>query len=73
MMDILYVRPKGSGWGPVTELVDLTARLFDARLMTVDDHGDVSLLRKAAAALPRGGRGRDRHLLVIAANPAMVA
>ncbi|PLA47315.1 GTPase [Micrococcus luteus] len=72
-LDILYVRPGGSGWGPVTELVALTARVFDARVISVDDRGEVSRLRKVAAGLPRRKPRNERHLLVIAANPAMVA
>ncbi|MCV7455664.1 hypothetical protein M3D02_002875 [Micrococcus luteus] len=72
-LDLLYVRPGGSGWGPVTELVQLTARLFDARIIEVDDVGEVSPLRKAASFLPRLARPTGRHLLVIASNPAVVA
>lgn len=72
-LDILYVRPEGSGWGPVTELVALTARLFDARVLEVDDRGEVSRVRKAASALPRGRRRRGSHLLIVAANPAAAA
>lgn len=72
-LDILYVRPAGSGWGPVTELVGLTARLFYARVIEVDDRGEVSRVRKAASALPRGRRRRGSHLLIVAANPAAAA
>ncbi|MGC5049179.1 glycosyltransferase [Micrococcus porci] len=72
-LDILYVRPGGSGWGPVAELVHLAAQTFHARVIDVDDRGEVSALRKAAASLPRVARLRGRHLLVIAPNPAVVA
>lgn len=72
-LDVLFIRPGGSGWGPVTELVGLIERLLEARVVEVGDRGEVSALRKAAALLPRGRRGRGRHLLVVAANPAAVA
>lgn len=71
--DILYIRPAGSGWGPVHELVQLTGRLFDARLIEVDDTGDVNRFQRAAALLPRGPRVRDRHLLVVGPQPAAIA
>ena len=72
-LDILYVRPRGSGWGPVAELVALAARLFDARVAVVDDHGEVSLFRKTAASLPRGRRRPGHHLLVVAPHAGMAA
>ncbi|RUQ34309.1 hypothetical protein D8M33_01190 [Micrococcus sp. HSID17245] len=72
-IDILFIRPGGTGWGPVTELVQLVRRIFAARVIEVDDRGDVSALRKVATALPRGRRRPGHHLLVVAANPAAVA
>ncbi|GAA1731728.1 glycosyltransferase family 1 protein [Brachybacterium phenoliresistens] len=71
-LDVLYIRAGGTGWGPVDELAHLTARLLDGTLTTIDDRGEVSMLRKAAASVPSPRRG-DRVLLVLAASPAHLA
>lgn len=71
-IDLLYIRPRGNGWAPIHELAELSARLLSARLVTIDDRGDVSLLGKSAAFLPRR-RGGRRSLLVLAPNPAHLA
>lgn len=72
-LDILYIRPGGSGWGPVSDLVSLTSRVFGACVIEVDDQGEVSYARKASALLPRRRRRANRGLLVVAANPAAAA
>lgn len=71
-LDVLYLGAGGAGWGPIDELATLTARLLNGRLITLRDRGEVSVARKATSILPRI-RGRGRTLLVIAANPAMLA
>lgn len=71
-LDILYVRAGGSGWGPIDALAELSARLLGGNLTTVDDRGEVSVLRKAAASIPRRRHG-DRTLLVLAASPGHLA
>lgn len=71
-LDVLYLAAAGAGWGPIDELATLTARLLQGRLLTVRDRGEVSLARKATSLLPRI-HGKGRTLLVIAANPALLA
>ncbi|MGA4670206.1 hypothetical protein ACPCG0_10505 [Propionibacteriaceae bacterium Y1923] len=56
------------GWGPVTALAHLVARLWEAQLVEVHPTKDYSLPRKLASMLPRL-RGRRGPLLVIAAHP----
>lgn len=72
-LDLVYIRPGGFGWGPVSELVALAANLLGARVVEVPDTGGASALQRAAALLPRGRRRKGRRLLVVAGNPAMVA
>lgn len=72
-LDLIYIRPDGFGWGPVSELVALTAHLLEAELVEVADAGGASTLQRAASLLPRGRRRKGRRLLVIAGNPAMAA
>lgn len=72
-LDILYIRPGGFGWGPVSELVSLAGRLLEARVIDVPDAGSASTVQRAASLLPRGPRRRGRRLLVVAGNPSMVA
>ena len=43
------------------KLVQLAAQTFHARVIDVDDRGEVSALRKAAASLPRVARLRGRR------------
>ncbi|WP_114853272.1 glycosyltransferase [Brachybacterium sp. YJGR34] len=71
-VDLLHVRAAGLGWGPIDELATLCARLLGARLLTVDDRGEVSLPRKLAGRAPRR-RARRRALLVLAPSPAHLA
>lgn len=72
-IDILYIRPGGNGWGPVGQLVALTARILGGRLLEVEDTGRASMGQRASLLLPRGPRRRGRRLLVIAGNPAALA
>lgn len=72
-VDVVYVRAGGQGWGPVDELAELCLRLLpSATLTTIDDRGDVHLLRKLAGAVPSPRRG-GRVLLMIASSPAHLA
>ncbi|MGP5260011.1 hypothetical protein ACTXMW_08725 [Brachybacterium paraconglomeratum] len=71
-LDILYIRAGGSGWGPIDQLADLTARLLEGNLVTLQDKGEVSVARKLLGQLPRH-RSRQRALLVLASNPAHLA
>ena len=71
-LDILYIRAGGNGWGPIDQLADLTARLLEGNLVTLQDHGEVSIARKLLGQLPRHRSGR-RTLLVLASNPAHLA
>ena len=71
-VDILYLGARGQGWGPVDELAQLASEVFDARLFSVKDRGEVSTFRKVTAYFPRRRRSA-RSLLVIAANPALLA
>ena len=71
-LDILYIRAGGNGWGPIDQLADLTARLLDGNLVTLQDRGEVSIARKLLGQLPRHRSG-DRALLVLASNPAHLA
>ena len=70
--DLLYLRAGGQGWGPIDELASLTSRLIRARLITVDDRGELPILHKLAGQLPRRRSG-SRALLVLASNPARLA
>ena len=63
-VDVLYVRPGGSGWGPVDVLARLAARLLEGRLVEVEDRGAASWAQRASVLLPRGRRARGRRLLV---------
>lgn len=72
-IDVLYVRPGGSGWGPVDVLARLAARLLEGRLVEVEDRGAASWAQRASVLLPRGRRARGRRLLVLAGNPAALA
>jgi len=66
---ILYIRPQGDGWGPITAMARLAAQLLDAELVEVDDTV-VSRFLKLQALFPRLlGAG---SLLVIAPNPEML-
>ena len=49
-IDVLYVRPGGSGWGPVDVLARLAARLLDGRLVEVEDRGGRTLLDEPGLA-----------------------
>lgn len=71
-LDILYIRAGGNGWGPIDQLADLTARLLEGNLVTLQDQGEVSIARKLLGQLPRHRSGR-RTLLVLASNPAHLA
>ncbi|MBM7499212.1 hypothetical protein JOD52_000052 [Brachybacterium muris] len=71
-VDILYIRAGGTGWGPIDQLADLTARLLEGNLVTLQDQGEVSIARKLFGQLPRRRSG-DRALLVLASNPAHLA
>lgn len=70
--DLLYLRARGQGWGPIDELAGLASRLLRARLITMDDRGEVATIRKLAGQLPRRRSG-SRALLVLASNPARLA
>ncbi|MBF0744107.1 hypothetical protein IR132_01365 [Micrococcus yunnanensis] len=72
-LDVVYIRPGGSGWGPVEDLARLTARTLGGTLIEVADAGAASVWQRGAVLLPRGRRGHGRHLLVIAGNPAALA
>lgn len=72
MIDVLYIRAQGQGWGPIDELAHLCARVMNGKLLAAEDAGEVSVLRKVAGQLPRR-RGRRSSLLVIAPNPAHLA
>ncbi|WP_431794558.1 glycosyltransferase [Micrococcus luteus] len=72
-IDILYIRPGGSGWGPVAQLAMLTAKVLGGRLAEVEDTGRASMAQRVSLLLPRGPRRRGRRLLVIAGNPAALA
>ncbi|WP_158183571.1 CgeB family protein [Micrococcus luteus] len=72
-VDVVYIRPGGTGWGPVAELAHLTARLLGATLTEIDDRGRASAVQRGAVLLPRGRRAGGRRLLVIAGNPAALA
>lgn len=72
VVEMLYLRAGGDGWGPIDELARLAARLMEARLVVVDDRGEVSPLRKAASLLPPRRRP-GRHLIVLAASPGLLA
>lgn len=72
-VDVLYVRPGGSGWGPVDVLARLAARLLEGRLVEVEDRGAASWAQRASVLLPRGRRARGRRLLVLVGNPAALA
>ena len=67
---VLYVQPQGGGWGPITAMARLAARLLDADLVTLDDAPRPWWTRVAALG-PRL-RGADA-LLVVAANPEHLA
>ena len=71
-LDVLYIRAGGNGWGPVDQLADLTARLLEGNLVTLQDKGEVSIARKVLGQLPRHRSGREA-LLVLASNPAHLA
>lgn len=71
-LDILYIRAGGNGWGPIDQLADLTARLLEGNLVTLQDQGEVSIARKLFGQLPRRRSG-DRALLVLASSPAHLA
>lgn len=71
-LEVLYLKPGGTGWGPVDLLASLAARLLDGELTTLDDPGRASLSARAAALTPRR-RAPGRRLLVIAASPALLA
>ncbi|MET0884877.1 MAG: hypothetical protein ABWX92_00375 [Mycetocola sp.] len=71
-IDLLYLSARGFGWGPIDELVQLMARLLEARVTVIPDRGEVSVWRKSASLLPRRRR-RGTALLVIATNPAQLA
>ena len=62
---IVYIRPDGGGWGPITAMAGLTARLLQADLHVVARRA--GRLRRAATMLPRL-RG-SQALLVIAPVP----
>lgn len=70
--DLLYLSAGGTGWGPVDALVALAARVLEAELLVVADNGEVSPAAKLSSLLPRR-RGKGRRLLVVAANPALLA
>lgn len=72
-LDLLHVRPAGQGWGPVEALVQLSARVLDARLITVDERARPTVLQRGASAVPRLPALSSRRLLVIAPNPAHLA
>ena len=72
-LDLLHVRPAGQGWGPVEALVQLSARVLDARLITVDERARPTVLQRGASAVPRLPSVSTRRLLVIAPNPAHLA
>lgn len=71
-VDILYLRARGQGWGPIDELAALISKLLRAPLTTIEDHGELSVAHKLAGQLPRR-RARRRALLVLASNPAQLA
>lgn len=66
MATILYVRPKGEGWGPITAMARLAATHLDAELVEIEDH-PLTRFDKAKTLLPRL-HGSDA-LLVIAPVP----
>lgn len=66
---ILYVRPRGGGWGPITAMARLLAPLLEAQLIEVEDRS-LSRAARLRALGPRL-RGGDT-LLVIAAVPEML-
>lgn len=72
-LDLLHVRAGGQGWGPVDALVQLSARLLDARLITIDERARPTALQRGASAIPRLLSASSRRLLVIAPNPAHLA
>ena len=63
---ILYVRPEGGGWGPITAMASLSARLLQADLITMERR-ELGRVHKARALLPRL-RGAE-SLLVISPVP----
>lgn len=72
-LDLVFIRPGGFGWGPVSELVGLAGRLLQAHVIEVPDAGRAATLQRVATLLPRGPRRRGRRLLVVAGNPSMAA
>lgn len=72
-VDVVYIRPGGTGWGPVAELARLSARLLGGTLREIADRGHASPLARGAVLLPRGRRARGRRLLVLAGNPAALS
>lgn len=71
-IDLLYIKPRGFGWAPISELARLATRLLGARLVVVDDRGEVSTVVKLSSYLPRRRSG-SRSLFVLAPNPAHLA
>lgn len=71
-IDLLYLAARGQGWGPVDSLVRLSTRLLGANLIVIRDPGEASLPKRLSAYIPRTRR-RGRTLIVIAANPAILA
>lgn len=67
--DVLCVTPSSSGgWGPVSSLAQLAARMWSTTPTFIHPRRDYGALRKAASMVPRR-RGRARSLLIIAAHP----
>lgn len=66
--EILYVSPSADGgWGPVTHLAQMAARVFGAQLTTFHPETEFSRLQRYSALLPRWSSGSAR--LSIVSNP----
>ncbi|MDU0348248.1 glycosyltransferase [Actinomyces sp. MRS3W] len=63
---IAYVQPAGHGWGPITAMAGLAARLLGAELLVLPD-APQSRVEKLSLLVPR--RRGDETLIVIAAVP----
>ncbi|MDU7361544.1 MAG: glycosyltransferase [Propionibacteriaceae bacterium] len=70
--ELLYLSAAGEGWWPVHSLAALASKLLGARLTVVEDTGVASLPRRLASMLPRR-RSSGRRLLILAANPGLLA
>ncbi len=68
-MTIIYPRPPGPGWTPITLMARLAAELFEAKLVEFSVSDIRNRMRAPLGILPRR-RAPGGHCLVIASRPA---